>query len=425
MKYKKIEEEIYESFEKRKPELFEKIMEQCPKMQKVNQKQSLLKRLSNIITNKKSAYSFASLGLIAVFMIVLLSRPEISPRAYSIVAIDVNPSVVLELDETDKVIRVVMNNDDALIIVGDMELEGVDLNIAVNALIGSMITNGYITELTNSVLLSIQSENQDKKTEFISNLNQLISNVLSAQTIAGSVITQELDLSQDAEDLSRELGISEAKAELILDIVKIDPRANAVDLAKLSINDLNLYLESKNYHFEDIEKTGSPSNLGIITQEVALETALSYFQLNMLDIVDYEIELEQEDGIIVYEVQIETAQNEYEIMVDAKENLVITDDEDDDEIELPNDLLSEEEILNLILSVLSISQNEISEVELEIKEENEFLYYEISFDYGDDEYELEVDAITGEIYTNSMDESGYNQDENESDETDETDELDD
>ena len=97
-----------------------------------------------------------SLGLLLVAALALTGCTGAKSVVASTIAIDVNPSLVLELDEDDKVINVIMNNEDAIIIVGDMDLIGVDYNVAVNALIGSMVSNGYLNELANSVLLSIQ-----------------------------------------------------------------------------------------------------------------------------------------------------------------------------------------------------------------------------------------------------------------------------
>ena len=43
-----------------------------------------------------------------------------------------------------------------------MDLKGVDLDVAVNAIIGSMLKNGYIDELRNSVLVSVENDDAAK-----------------------------------------------------------------------------------------------------------------------------------------------------------------------------------------------------------------------------------------------------------------------
>lgn len=337
--------------------------------------------------------------------------------AASTIAIDVNPSVVLELDENDRVINVILNNEDAEIIVGNMDLIGVDYNVALNALLGSMVANGYINELANSVLLSIQSADETRESDLMTELSQAINDYLTGNSIDGSVITQSLDLDADAEELAEQLGISEAKAELILEIIEIDPRMVVEELAALSINDLNLLLEAKNYVMEGVEKSGAASQLDLITAEEAYQAALLELGIEETAVIEFEVELEQEDGIMVYEVEIETDTEEFEVLIHAKEGTVYVemDDDDDDEDVFPADGLTEEEVMTLVATELGLDASLITELEVEAETDNGVAYYEIEFEYGDAEYELEVDAVTGEFYTNSMDVDGYDYDDDEDD----------
>ena len=73
-------------------------------------------------------------------------------RYYSVdtvIGIDVNPSIELKINKNETVIDAVALNSDAEVILDEMKLSGVDYNVAVNALIGSMLKNGYIDELKN------------------------------------------------------------------------------------------------------------------------------------------------------------------------------------------------------------------------------------------------------------------------------------
>ena len=65
---------------------------------------------------------------------------------------DVNPSIELRINNAEKVIAAEALNEDAEIILEDMKLRGVDVDVATNALIGSMVKNGYLSELSNSIL---------------------------------------------------------------------------------------------------------------------------------------------------------------------------------------------------------------------------------------------------------------------------------
>ena len=63
-------------------------------------------------------------------------------RVDSVIGIDVNPSIELSVNRRDKVLRAEALNADAREVLDNMDLENVDLDIAVNALIGSMVRHG-------------------------------------------------------------------------------------------------------------------------------------------------------------------------------------------------------------------------------------------------------------------------------------------
>ena len=70
----------------------------------------------------------------------------------SVIGIDVNPSVELSINRKNRVLSAEPLNEDAREIMDGMDLEGVDLNVAVNAVIGSMVTHGYLDDLELSLI---------------------------------------------------------------------------------------------------------------------------------------------------------------------------------------------------------------------------------------------------------------------------------
>lgn len=423
MKNKDIEKKIYEEFNERKPEIFSKILEQCPDMNQTQQKESVWSKLKQQFSNTKLSYSFASVTLVVLLAFILFGQGPNNIEPFSVIAIDVNPSIVLELDGEGVVIEVLENNEDAIIILEDMNLIGVEYNVAVNAIIGSMVINGYINDLTNSVLLSINSSNLDTENNLITELSSAIEAVLRNSNISGSVITQDLDFEQEAEDLAEQFDISEAKAELILNIIAVDPRMTSEALVLLSINDLNLLLESKNYPLDNISKVGTPSTSGLIPKEDVYQDILESLNLTTDDVIEYEIEVEQEDGLLIYELEIQTLLIEYEIHINAKTGVVISTneqviDEDEEDI-IPDDVLTENQIVSLILSNLDILQSEISELEVSFETEDDFQYYVVEFKHDMKEYDIEVNAENGDIITSDIEDIEYDNEDNEDDEEDE------
>lgn len=416
MNNKDIEQRIYEEFEAKKPELFQEILKHTPKMTEQT-KPSFWQQFKSLFTPARSGISFAMMTAVVVLALIIFNPfgPN-TPQAFSTIAIDVNPSIILELDEDDRVINVIKNNDDADVIIGNMDLIGVDSNVAINALIGSMVGNGYINEVTNSVLLSIYSSDTIHEDELKQNLSNVIQQLLSGTAINGSVITQSLKLTEEAYDIANTYDISEAKAELILEIIAIDPTMPIEALALLSINDLNLLLDAKNYAFENISKTGTASELELLTRQEAYDIAIANLGIDAATIIDYEIELEQEDGVMVYEIDIETATYEYELVIHAKQGTVLEtamepiDDEGDDEYhyeddidDYPTDIIDIVTLKSMIITTLGLDQSLIYEWNIDLEIENGIAVFQIEIDYNDDEIDIEMNAVSGEIYSMSYD----------------------
>ena len=86
----------------------------------------------------------------------------LNQKTDSVIGIDVNPSVELSINRKNKVLEAKPLNEDARVIIEGMELEGIDLNTAVNAVIGSMVTHGYLDELDNAILVTVTNDSVKK-----------------------------------------------------------------------------------------------------------------------------------------------------------------------------------------------------------------------------------------------------------------------
>lgn len=56
----------------------------------------------------------------------------------SVVSLDVNPSIQLQVNSKERVLSADALNDDAQVILEGMDLKGTQLNVAVNAIVGSL-----------------------------------------------------------------------------------------------------------------------------------------------------------------------------------------------------------------------------------------------------------------------------------------------
>lgn len=237
----------------------------------------------------------------------------------SLVAIDVNPSVQLTVSRNEKVLEAEALNADGAEIIDDMDLRGSGLNVAVNALIGSMVQHGYIDELRNSVLITVENSDEGKARALQDSLMADVEGLLAGNAVDAAVVGQTITTKdQELETLAAENNISEGKAALIQRIMAVDPTLKFETLAGLSITDLNLLAESKRADVTDMAVTGKASDKAYIGLERAGEIARAQLPGATLK----KVEFDYDDGM-VYEAELLLDGYEYELEIDAVTGAVL------------------------------------------------------------------------------------------------------
>ena len=251
-------------------------------------------------------------------------------RVYdSIINFDVNPSIELKIDNDREVISAIALNDDGMKVLDNMDLDDVSLNVAVNAIIGSMLKNGYLTVSENSILVSVKNKDVDKANALKEEISNDISAILNASSINASILSQAYDDDANAQNLAAENNISEGKARLISNIISsniTDSKGNLYTfdtLKDLSINELNLLVSSKNATVKDTQKTGEASSSSYITRDSARDIAINAAGVSLDNIRALEVELDADDGRLVYEVEFKSGANEYDYEIDARSGEII------------------------------------------------------------------------------------------------------
>lgn len=251
-------------------------------------------------------------------------------RVYdSIINFDVNPSIELKIDNDREVISAIALNDDGMKVLDNMDLDDVSLNVAVNAIIGSMLKNGYLTVSENSILVSVKNKDVDKANALKEEISNDISAILNASSINASILSQAYDDDANAQNLAAENNISEGKARLISNIISsniTDSKGNLYTfdtLKDLSINELNLLVSSKNATVKDTQKTGEASSSSYITRDSARDIAINAAGVSLDNIRASEVELDADDGRLVYEVEFKSGANEYDYEIDARSGEII------------------------------------------------------------------------------------------------------
>ena len=305
-------------------------------------------------------------------------------KVTSKVGIDVNPSVELKINQKEKVLEVIANNEDGKKIISDMDLKGSDINVAVNALIGSMVKNGYITELANSILISVEN-NDNTKAE---TLRQEILNQINMENI--SIISQTVNEEQELTDLANQYNISLGKVKIIKQIIANNNLLTFDQLASLSINELNLILKDEN-------TSGTASQKAYIGEDKAKEIALNH--ANVTSVTNYKIELDFDD-VMVYEIEFKANNKEYDYEINATTGDIIEYEIDDKNYTNNSNTTSKitnDEAKKIALNHANVTNIFDYEIELDGNK------YEIEFNANNKEYDYEIDATTGKIIKYSID----------------------
>lgn len=392
MKNRKTENSIREEVMKSKPDNLDGILRQCGKQEDIIS----VKRARG---TKKTGWLKTACCIAAALVLMavgVFAANGIISKPVTVISLDVNPSIELKLRGSGRVAQAKALNDDAQKLLEGMELEGTDKNTAVNAIIGSMVRAGYLNSLSNSVLVTVEGKNASGVEKEIM---EIINGILAQSINGGAVVGQKLTKSGEAALLAQRHGISEGKAQLVLEVARLNPLLVPDELAKLSINELNVLLSAKEAQTE-VSKSGEVSTKAYIGAEKALEIALAHAGVQKGAVKDIEVELDFKRGIMVYEVEFKTGGMEYEHLINAITGEIIEDKQkldDDDDITVPENAINAQKARGIALEHAGVAAENVTDFEIDLDRKNGVTVYEVEFRAGDTEYDYVINAQTGEV----------------------------
>lgn len=223
----------------------------------------------------------------------------------SSIYLDVNPSVEIKVHK-NRVMETIANNEDGEIILEHIHLKGVDIETALYAVVGSMYTNGFLTEDKNSILVSVDNNHNDSSILLDDITNQINDIFKDNDGMDCSIIGQHINKNEELKELAEQYDISVGKMKLILKIIEasdVYTEENIEELAQLSIQELDIIYKSlfnKGDLDEDIESDdkkdeedvniGSPN--GFIDKDDAIGLVLDF-----LGITEEEIEFARVEAL--------------------------------------------------------------------------------------------------------------------------------
>ena len=323
----------------------------------------------------------------------------------SVVSLDVNPSIELKVNSNEKVLVCTPLNDDAKAILADMsngaDLKGAKLDVAVNAIVGSLVRNGYLDSISSAIMISVEDKNADRAQKLQQELASAVDGVLQTSEAKAAVLTQTLTQDAAREQQARENSISTGKAALVNRVLTINPSLKFDALAKLSVEEL-----------KDLAEAGAPAMP--IGMDAARTAAEEYAGTTAVDSVTAEVDPELDESPAHYEVELQTAWGEFEYLVDAYTGKVLSGQKDllaavsaSNETTKPSGQkpapsgtvqdIGYAKAKSIALNHAGLSENQAYDMDIELDDEDGKLVYEVEFKSGNMEYDYEIDAASGAI----------------------------
>lgn len=343
----------------------------------------------------------------------------------SIITLDVNPSISIDIDQNETVMAVQALNDDAEKVIGDMDLQGTDLDVTVNALIGSMMKNGYLDEAKNSILVTVENDDQARGDELKEQITNDIKKVFSEDGLEAAVLSQTLTEDEQIDALAQQYGITKGKAALIQELIGNDTTLTFESLAPLSVQEIALLYASRQSDDSSVTQSGSVNESSYIGVEAAKKAAFTHAGVSESDVTKLEVEYDNDDGVMVYEVDFHVGTTEYDYEIDAKTGDVLKVEKDVDD-DAPNagsgntssggsssgssssnttSYISGDTALQKALAHAGVSASQAVDVDVEFDDG----HYDVDFRVGSTEYDYEINAKTGAVirYEKDVDDDHY------------------
>ena len=274
----------------------------------------------------------------------------------SVVMLDVNPSLSMTVSSKERVLSVTPFNQDAEVILGDMDLTGTDLDVAVNALIGSMLQNGYLSDIQNAILVSVENQDAAKSAQLQQHLTDTINSVFQGGSLEGAVLSQTVTESADLNALAQQYGISGGT-------------------------------------------TGSSGSY--IGEAAATAAALTHAGVSEADTIYLRCWVEHDDGRAeCYEVEFLAGTTEYQYEIDLYTGAVLKSERESHSVPASGSSgphIGEAAAKSAALTHAGVSESDASRIQVELDRDDGRTLYEVEFHVGRTEYSYEIDASSGAI----------------------------
>ena len=392
-----IKKKLRRVYEHATPDVWDAVLSDC-KQQKGN--------MIMVTTKQKPSKFKQYAGLVACLCLMIgAAFSFFSYRANhtvdATVSLDVNPSIEIEVNKKDRVIQVIPLNEDGRNIIGDLNFSGSELKVTVYALIGSMVQNGYLSELSNSILISVDNKDPARCAALQEQLSSEVNEILQKDSLHGAILSQTVHQTDLLQQLAKPYGISGGRAQLIQAILSQSDAHTFDDLATLSVNELNLLLNADTAAASNFEVFGTASDKAYIGEAKAKEIALENAGVSADSLTVFEIKLDIDDGALLYDVEFVSENYKYAYEIDATTGKILDFEREliisASQFGLPANCISADNAKQIVLQHAGLDAASVSGFQCELDLDDGAAVYEIEFYANGFEYDYKINAVTGDV----------------------------
>ena len=315
----------------------------------------------------------------------------------SVVSLDVNPSIQLQVNSSEKVLQVQALNAEAQEVLADMPLEGTHLNVAVNAIVGSLLQHGYLDSISSAILISVEDADIQRASRLQQELTDQVGAALLNQQSQASILSQTLTSDQQLQDQAAQNNISVGKAALI-QAIQQNGDFTFDQLAALSVEELSQMAKSQ----------ASQMPIG---RDKALEIAKTHAGLTDTGLT-WEVDPELDEVPPHYEVELHQGGQEYEYKIQAYTGEILysnthPDDDDDSAPAVTGTTdIGTEKAKSIALEAAGVTASQVQNLRVERDYDDGQLEYEIEFYVGSTEYDYVISGVDGTILEQDVEQEG-------------------
>jgi len=186
---------------------------------------------------KRNILKISALVIVLALTFALAACNGIAAEAeeLSYVSVKINPEIDMAVDDDNTVVAVYAANEDAEILLSDVDLTGMDAEDAIEEFVDMATEAGYIDEESTENEVEIGVICEQNADQLRNRLKERVGKYFSNNGIFGHVTDATLSLYADQ---AAELGVSTGKMKIILKALDLNPDLDINELKDMPTNEL-------------------------------------------------------------------------------------------------------------------------------------------------------------------------------------------